>query len=42
MLSTMMTGGKQISLLPFWAERLNDGQMPYCLGMIADNGKIIR
>jgi hypothetical protein len=41
MLSTVMTGGKQISLLPFWAERLNDEHIPYCLSMIADNGKII-
>ena len=42
MLTMAMTGGKQISLSPLWAERLKKVHNPLCPGMAADNIKIIR
>ena len=42
MLTIAMTGGRQISLSPLWAERLMKLHNPLCPGMAADNIKIIR
>ena len=42
MLTIAMTGEKQISLSFLWAERLKKVHNPHCLGMTADNVKMIR
>jgi len=42
MLNIAMTGARQISLSPLWAELLKKVHNPPCPGMAADNIKIIR
>ena len=42
MLTIAMTGGRQISLSPRWAERIKKVHNPLCPGMAADNIKITR
>ena len=42
MLTIAITGARQRSLSPLWAERLKKVHNPHCPGVAADNIKITR